>query len=569
MTGKSTYLHPISPKLRNATNYVHYYFRNFAKYSMSNAQYNFDNITSEIRAQSLKAQIGRIDERIKELKAGEAGNAIGLLLDKDTWDKNIGEGYDQDQITKVKMTDGVLASTGINYKNAEEVDVLVQQLLTSTDAFVESFEKAVNEMMGYIHSSETLEDYRAEVLAAYGDGRTLDGKAAQKILSEFINGDGLIAFKNANGETKEKQLKIVIEKCLSVIDAIKIGGLESYIKSGDFEGSSKSEVSYEGQIFKKLASKVSKLISGAQGITGEIGSAALLATAGAEALKKAGIENIRLFTNPTGTGTNSGSRDWGGGNIKCAITAKQDPSMAQEMLNTDTIKKVVNKKDYELLINVKKGHGTVVFTSKFGVSVKNYTINPSSKTIKYTIHEGGAKSFAKAYQAAFPADSSFLFLFNLGAGHTYKNKFHDDTTTQTLDQEWVQLVRTTVVANFVQSLAGSVTEDTLLLSLNRQIYPVSYVLDQVLKYIEGGESGYTDSNSGFGYGYQLNGISRKKMLKTSTWLKSGATGGQMRGDDDPEAALIRSEQAYTSMMTLLSNTKLTISLRMLTSLITG
>lgn len=569
MAGKSTYLHPISPKLRNATNYVHYYFRNFAKYSMSNAEYNFGNITAEIRAQSLQAQINRIDARIAELKAGEAGNAIGILLDEDTWNKNIGEGYDQDLITKVKMTDGVLASTGINYKNAEEVDILVQQLLTNTDAFVESFETAVNKMMGYIHSPETLEDYRAEVLAAYSDGRTLDGKAAQEILSEFINGDGLIAFKNAKGATKEQQLKIVIEKCLAVIDTIKIGGLESYIKSGDFEGSSKSKVSYEGQIFKKLASKVSKLISSAQGITGEIGGAASLATAGTEALKKAGIKNIGLSTNPTGTGTNGGSRDWGGGNIECAITAKQDPSMAQEMLNADTIKKVVNKKDYELVIDVKKGNGTVAFTSKLGVSAKNYTINQSSKTMKYTINEGGTKSFAKAYQAAFPADSSFLFLFNLGAGHTYKNKFHDDTTTQTLDQQWVQLVRTTVIANFVQFLAGSVTEDTLLLSLNRQIYPVSYVLNQVLEYIEGGENGYTNSKSGFGYGYQLNGISRKKMLKTSTWLKSGATGGQMRGDDDPEAALVRSEQAYTSMMTLLSNTKLTISLRMLTSLITG
>lgn len=569
MASKSNYLHPISPKLRNATNYVHYYFRNFAKYSMGDVNYNFGNITASVRAKSLEAQIANVDARIAALKSGsgEAADAIGALLDKDSWERN---SYDEDLITKVKMTDDVVAGNGVIFKKAEEVDALVQEFLADTDTFVASFETAVNEMMEYIQSPETIEAYRAEVLAAYSDGKAMNGKAAQQILSEFINGNGLIAFKNPEHATPEQQLETVIKKCLAVIDSIKCGYLDDYMESGDFSASSTSKVSLEGQIFKKLSSKVGKLISSAQGFTGEIGSAALAVTAGNQILEKAEIKNIGLSTTPTGTGQNGGSRDWNGGNIDCVITAKQDPAMASKALGTSSIKKAVNKKDYELNIDVKDGNGTVTFTTKLGVSAKNYTINPSSKTTMYTIHDGGEKSFAKAYQAAFPTDSSFLFLFNLGAGHTQKKKFNDDVNGKTLDQKWVQLVKTTTIANFTQFLAGSVTEDTLLLSLNRQFFPISYVLRQVLSYIQGGENGYVSGDSNFGYGYSLNGISRRKMLATSTWIKSEvASGGQMRGDDDPDVALVRSQKAYSDMLELLTNTKLSMSLRTLTSLVTG
>lgn len=565
--------HPISRRLVEETNYVHYYFRNFATYSLNSPQFNFDKFNSKKRAELLDNQINTVQARIDALVAstGAAGKALEELFKPESWNENLGEGYDKDHLASIKMSDKEFLNKSASYKNNDDAVALANQLAEECSTFVSSMNGAIDKMMGYLKSNKTVEDYRDEVIGAYAKNGTINGPIAQKIIDKFLSKDGLVELKAGEGATAEERLEADIKQCIAIVDAIEVGGFGDYIDNGSFVGDENSKAPLAAQIFRKFAGKIASMRSRAQGLMGEISAATALTTgsrkvfANIEELK----EKVEVSATNVSVGQSAPNYSYGGAcGIGCDIVVRQDPSMATKKLypNGDTVKTRINKRDVEVTLDVKDGNGTASVT--FGANVKNYTIDPSSKTMYYTIFGGGNTSFAEAYRLAFPQDSSFLLLANTGAGHTYMTKFQDKTTGKTLDAAWSEIVKTTVVSNLARYMMGSVNENTLFFVLNRQVYYITDVLRDIEEYIKNGEEGYNGVKS-FGYGYKLNGISRDKMLKTSTWIKSNKTGGYLRKDEDTDLAIARSRKAYDSILGLLSSTRLTVSLKTLTSLITG
>lgn len=536
-------------------NYVFYYFQNYLTFGEHTPGYNFANMTQQVRLGVLQKQIANVKARTHFLieNSGEAGKSLEELLNSE---QVVGQVMSAMNTLTVNVTPNQIIDKNLTMSSAARINALAEELANDMSFFLTSLNNMINEMYQMLSSPQTLEAYSEVVIAQYAQSHRTNGPIGQQILNSFLT-DGLKEFNQSKGNATA-QLESDIKKCILLVEALP--EFSDYITSGQGNFTTNSDTSFAGQFFRTVFRKIGGLKAHAQGMMGEIATAAGLASASQKVLQDT---HKIITTELVGTGT-SRKGSW----ITADVRIKEDANQAATANNKDNIiKKTANKKDVQVNIDVVNGNGTVTSTVSFGANVKSYRVNPTKKFKTYTIHDSG--SFANAYAIAFPQDSNFMFLYNLGAGHTAQRRL-GGMTGSGLDAQWSQMIRTVAVSNLATALAGGITENTLFLVLSGRVFLISDVLESILSFIEVGEPGYNESNSSFGYGVQINGISREKMLATSRWIASSGKQGRAKiADQNMTLAMRRSEQALPQLQSLVDSAKITISLRTLTSVILG
>lgn len=558
------------------SNYVFYYFQNFLTYGTNTATYyTLADITQFERVRLLQEQINAIKARTQFLTSsnGEAGMALEELLDKKLIENNLVLGMNS---LSINVTGNQKLNKDLTLSSTERINALAESLAQDMSIFMDSLNNMIEEMWSHLTKTTTLDAYREMVIAQYAKTHSVKGDIAQQILRGFLT-DGLKELNAPPKSNPEVQLEADIQKCINL--AMALPSYKDYVPMNTDTFPVKANTSLAGSFFRVLLRKLAGLKAHAQGKIGEIAAAAGLKTANAYALKqisdatakamgiKNGKNSVRIRTSYTGTGT-SYKNSW----IGVTTEMVKDPELAETSSEKNRRQLyTTNKKDVEVIIEVLDGNGTVVSTANYGANVKYYTIKPGNKFITYTIHDSG--SFAAAYDRAFPEDRSHIFINNLASGHTAQRRLGGETAAG-LDAQWTQLVRTVAVTNLTTALAGGIKENTLLLVLNKRAFLIADVLEKILSYIKSGESGYKESNSEFGYGYQISGISRRKMQAASKWIISSQnnknkTGRSTIAGQNMSLAIKRSDAARPQLKQLMDSAKITISLRTLTSVILG
>lgn len=551
--------------------YIAYYFQNYAEFALNSPQYNFDKISKKARVSALEQQINNVKLKTEMLVSqnGEAGKALGELLDNRNWENAISNGFNSDMLD-LDVAPGVAANKSFTYKSADEINALADQLAVDMSTFLQGLTSVMEKIRSYITSPKTLDQYRGAIIAKYAKDGIVDDEVSWKIISDFLSKDGLKDMKPNAINAPEESLENVLAQCMGVLVAFPNFRGASELDPKGLGLKSDAKTTLAGQVLKEVVSKVSGLMNKAKGDMGELALGAIAGTADAAALRSIN-EAVRVSVNYTGTGKSTG------GNFLAAKSKFiEDLNQREAASNSkSTIRKSTNKKDVEVVMDVKDGNGNVTCTLSYGYNVKNYRIDTSSHVTTYTVHSNG--SFLPLYNNVFGSD--YQFLFSLGAGHTSKKNLGGPTRAE-LDKQWVQLVRTVAAGNMANVLVGGVTENTLFLSLNKRIFLISDVLQKILEFVEGGDEAKQkgDMTSDFGYGYRLIGLSRRKMLEASKWVegprklsKQSLSYHRAGGKSDPNVvkALERSRAAYGSLTEMLNSAKIEISLRTLTSLIIG
>ena len=536
-------------------NYVFYYFQNYLTFGKNTASYNLTNITQQVRYNLLQKQIANIEARTRFLinDNGEAGKALEELLNSDNINNQIVAAVD---VLSVNVTPDQIIDKNLTMKDSSYINALADQLANDMSYFISSLKDMIAEMYQRLSSPQTLESYSETVIAQYAKTHQANGPIGQQILRSFLSKDGLKELNQPGGSPVAK-LESDIQKCILLVEALP--EFEDYLASGEGNFAVKSETTLAGQFFRRLFRKIAGLRAHAQGMMGEIA-----ATAGLTTAVKKELKDIHAMITSEFTGSQTSYKT---GWLNTNITAKEDQDLIDAANGDNSIKKSTNKKDAQINISVTDGNGVVTSTASFGASIKTYRIDPTNKFTTYTIHDSG--SFANAYKIAFPDDSNFMFLYNLGAGHTAQKRL-GGLTRSGVDTQWSQLIRTVAVSNLATALAGGVTENTLFMVLNGRVFLISDILKSILSYIQSGEMGYKDTGESFSYGVQIRGISRKKMMDASRWLVAIDQRGTPRLDGQSMTlAMDRSDVAITQLTNIVNSAKISISLRSMTSVILG
>lgn len=539
----------------HTSNYIFYYFQNYLNFNKYTSGFSFADITAQQRAVLLQKQIDNLEKRNKFLieSSGEAGEAFGKMLNG----RHLEETLFQASTLSLEALPGVTLGKNVSAGSVDYVEKLVDELTKNLSTFINGLDNMIDEMYNQLHKKESLDAYAQTVIADYAKTHKVSGDAmSQQILSEFLK-DGLKSIK-AKSSSAEDRLMADINKCINLANALP--KYKEYVKN-NAESLATNKEGAESRFFRILSRRLTGIRSHAQGLMGEIAVAAGFAAATSKGLKEIGKLGTTT-SNVVGTRT-SVKLPWGHLNINIL----KDPQLEEDAAKAQNIKKSTNKKDVEVTMNIVDGNGKITSTFTYGANVKNYTIKPDSPFTTYTIHDSG--TFANAYKAAFPQDANYSFLFNLGAGHANQLRLGGPSYSE-LNTQWTQIIRTVAVSYIATALAGGIRENTVFLVLNGRVFLITDVLKNILSFIQAGEPGYNESNSAFGYGYQLRGMSREKMLAKSTWIfdKSRENVPKNRWDDrNTQLAYQRSDKARLELPKILNDAKITISLRTMTSLL--
>ena len=535
--------------------YIFYYFQNYVEYGENLPEYTFSNISQRTRASILKKQISKFDSHVRALisENGAAGRIFEQILDYKNWDEVFKEVDGNPDNTKlsVEAAIGKTINKGLMLSKTENMNALAEELVNDISYFQQSLQAMVEKMYKILDSPQNLEAYSLSVIAEYAKAKKLPKSSlGQSVLRDFLK-DGLKELPGGAANTSQESLKKDIDKCILLLNALP--EYNDYI-ANNYEKVSGKGATEAAQFFRTLFRKLSGIRQHAQGAMGEIAAEAAFYSGTAYVLDQAeeALKGANISTESTGSQTSA--RQLGGDFLSTRARRKETGRSRRFIKEAKLMQKFVNKKDVQVNIDVQDGNG--IASMNFGVTVKNYTVNPKGKFMTYTISDNG--KFKTAYIAAFPDDFNYQFLFNLGAGHAASSRLGGPTSKQ-LDNQWSQMIRTVAVSNLVTALAGSITENTVFVVLNNKVFLISDVLRQILNFINQGEPGYAKSNNIFGYGQQIRGISRSGMLAASRWY------GNRRSiaNQDMGLAMIRSNAARPILEAMLQQATMSISLRTL------
>lgn len=535
--------------------YIFYYFQNYVEYGEGLPEFTFSNISQRTRASILQKQISKFDSHVRSLISdnGAAGRIFEQVLDYNNWDEVFKEvdGHPDSTKLSVEAAIGKTINKSLMLSKTENMNALAEELVNDISYFQQSLQAMVEKMYKILDSPQNLEAYSLSVIAEYAKAKKIpESSLGQSVLHDFLK-DGLKELPGGAANSSQESLKKDIDKCILLLNALP--EYNDYI-ANNYEKKSGKGATEAAQFFRTLFRKLVGIRQHAQGAMGEIAAEAALHSGVAYVLDQAeeALQSASISTESTGSKTSA--RQLGGDFLSTRARRKETGRSRRFIKEAKRMQKFVNKKDVQVNIDVQDGNG--IASVNFGATVKNYTVNPKGKFMTYTISDNG--KFKTAYIAAFPDDFNYQFLFNLGAGHTASSRLGGPTAKE-LDNQWSQMIRTVAVSNLVTALAGSITENTVFIVLNNKVFLISDVLRQILNFINQGEPGYAKSDNIFGYGQQIRGISRSRMLAASKWY------GNKRSiaNQDMGFAMVRSNAARPILEAMLQQATMSISLRTL------
>ena len=546
-------------------NYLHYYFANYALFQSRNASFLFSQITQEARKMFLNIQLENFIAHKESLQEQWTDKVDGVeeLFTSDFWNDIMVE-QDQYSYKGIEQYNAVNVFNPSKYDSAQ-LNAFADEITNNLQAFCSGITNLANSIQKSVESKGFKQDYAQAIMYNFAStGRMPDTEEGAAIVSALLQKEGFKKMADADSDNPLEQIEGVIQNLLTLAN-----NLPSYISekgyNKDYKQYSKNSkvkaIQKESeivQLYNAIISKVAGARSYAQGIIGELGGEEGVALGSAKFCKEFQKLGYSLETANTGEGMSVRAGNW----LNIEQNIKLSPELMQNLSSGDYVK---NKKDVSLRVVKNEADGTGKVILDFGFNIKNYSSKPKTDAgvMTYTIQSSSV--FGNFYQQLFNEDKDFMYLKSIGAGHGNGNnrlrggaRVRSGLPTYTnamLDTYWTQLIRSVVTANLAYTLAGNIQENTLFLVLNGKVFGIDQVLKGLINYIDNEnrlKAGQTDD---FGYGYLLQGLSRKRLMGQNTWQ-----GQSSASQADAES---RSVAANSGIDNLINSAKIQVSLRVL------
>lgn len=526
--------------------YIHYWYVDYQERGGGGVQ---SSLTAT-KGQILQNHIDRFAKRKNAMFAGNGSvvmNHMDEIIDVLTDDKNR---------RRKQIFDANLVNPGQKeflhgqrvgqYANSmKKANMMAQQLASEIDLFTNKLDEVIAQIYHSI-GGQSLEEYKNQVIIDYASKtHTTPGSSnfRQSIINNFITHKGLKKLKMtaSSGTGVQNTLETALRHLVLLAEGLpeygsggrSLGGKYYSTESGSHRTSTGAET------LGVIASKVQGLFNNVVGSGAEIA----WAMAEEEGDKKV-IEKLHQ------------------------LDKRINASVHATVVGDTTVKNTENK------TQVSKGDVSVKISGQgvnieYGVSVKTYRFDPAANA--QSIEIVGGTNFLTAAYKLLGSGTEKEYLFNLAAGLPGGSK-NKTVSAATLNSQWNELVETVVLFNFLDFLAGTATQNSnnvLYLVFNGKIVTV----DEILSTVVGGQTKITSRLWSETTGKNLRRSSFVS-INRNAWVgdRGGKTGtylqGHSLGDRSKGQGIIRSRNVANQLYGILSKTRLTVNLNMLTSMLT-
>lgn len=467
--------------------YLHYYFGNYLRDNPEDLSY----ISRGKRVELIQRQVSLLKARNKAIQDMESTNEFGNLLDmfsgeaaRSTMEEvYMGLSHSAPQIQGVEIS----SIANMSVENISKK--IVADANNLSDIIIDFYNSLLSRLEGaykLLNSSEAFDAFQERIIQEYCNNNHIpESNAAAQILQDFLSSEGLKSVKGSSAlETYIQRLSLMAYSLASFE-----GGPVSY---GTTRGGT-GTASTLPEFFKIISQKTTGLWNNVIGRVGEMASAAGYEQVVAKAAKEFNkldfeIDSLAGFDEVTGN-------SW----LECSINKTGQLHLPEETTVFQTSTKDVN-------IRVTNG----LVHADYGVTVKDYKMK---KNAKYqTIRLGSSLSFLDAYNKVYGKND---LVYSLAAGHGTDSRANDSAlllSDASLDKYWNDLVAITVAGSVLDTLAGTPQENTVVLSVNGQLFSIEEVMEQVAQSVLGEDSAMSATGS-------LLGLKRSELLEDNRWYK--------------------------------------------------
>lgn len=540
-----------------ADGYVHYWF---SSSEMEIKQFNdakrneiLNDLNNQFQ-QRKKLMVSATDEKL----AKEAGALIDFLtyseeaaeerkavFEQETnaysggWESGLG-----------KYTFGELRN-----KSSEEIVKMVNDLAEGAQGFADHLESLLQNIYDSIctDASPAFQNYKENIVKEYASNKGINkndtSKIAQAIWSDLLSSEhnGLNKYKstqkNFSGTENLPKVATALKNLTLIAEALP----QLNNKDVKFNAYNHKKQVTASEVLNIIAGKMAGMFGNVKGAGGEIA----VKRAEESVLKKV-AEGIFEVNEKKFSIQGSEVIPVGDGVEKREVF---DPQLIEDVSKGEKVIRV-SKSDVDVILTM---DGVKI---TYGINVKNYT--PPSKDTNMGVVS--LESKANLLDVAQRNGINLYYMFNIAAGHpdsNFNKKYHANRsikrtyTDEELSKGWFDLISYTVYKHFLTAIAGEVINDSksiLFFSLNGQVFPIDEVIEKVRKK---NEMDLTYRLT------QTRAIStRDSFVKSNKW----DDGDERKWVPDPKKAKERGHKAWESVRNVLNDTKLSIDLKVIASL---
>lgn len=511
--------------------YLHYWFTH---YDGGGKSLDVTEINRLKRVELIERQISALNQRNAAITNGAGTDEFGKMIDYLTTQqgnmKSIYEGTASGSSADVTIAGTSISSLGsmglsnISSKiaaSAEELSYLLFEFQYTLTDVLESAYKQLN-------SDIPFTEFQNRLVQAYAENKQLPtSEVGKSIIQDFLKTNGLKGLPKTS-----TSLEAYLQRLALLAYAIPSYGGESYNFS---TGSRSGTVSSVPEFFKIIASKTSGTLNFVRKEAGELAVMKAEADVVADFVKQLQDVNTQIHQTSRKMVSNNGN-----GWLSADVTVKSN----FDNVSTDKSKSNMRLSRGDVEVNV--NNSTVSVT--YGINVKDQNINRQSKYQNINLVRN--MPFVNAYRTVFSGYGNNMdFLYQLAAGHE-GGEYSDSV----LSLYWNEMIDTVVKGSMLDALAGLPQENVIYLSLNGQMFSIADIAQRILNSEVGGNLA-----GGADLSYSTLGLNRENSVAVNRWIGSPTK--------NTVYALQRSEAVLPQIQAYLNRAKITIDLKLLTTLI--
>lgn len=510
--------------------YLHYWFTH---YDGGGKSLDVTEINRLKRVELIERQIKALGQRNAALSnsAGtdEFGQMIDYLTNKQGDMKSIYEGTASGSSADVTIAGTSISSLGsmgianVSQRISESAEELSYLLFEFQYTLTEALESAYKQL----NSDVPFTEFQNRLVQVYAENKQLPASEVGKsIIQDFLKTNGFKGLPKTN-----TSLEAYLQRLALLAYAIPSYGGESYaFSTGTRSGTTNSVPEF----FKIIASKTTGTLNFVRKEAGELAVMKAEADVLADFTKQ--MQDVNTQIRQSSRKMVSGNGGW----LSADVTVKSDFDNMSIDKSKSNLR--LSRGDVEVTVNNSKVSVT------YGINVKDQNINKGAKY--QNINLVNNTSFVNAYRKVFSGyGNSMDFLYQLAAGHE-GGEYSDSI----LSLYWNEMIDTVVKGSMLDALAGLPQENVVYLSVNGQLFSIADIAQRVLNSeVGGGLTGGADLS------YSTLGLNRENAVAVNRWVGSPTK--------NTVYALQRSETVLPQIQAYLNRAKITIDLKLLTTLI--
>ena len=511
--------------------YLHYWFTH---YDGGGKSMDLTEINRLKRVELIERQIKALGERNAAMTQDAGTDEFGKMIDYLTGSDRAGMQQVFEGTASGSSADVTIGGTSISSLGSMGLGNVAQKINESAEElsyllfeFQYTLTEALESAYKQLNSDAPFSEFQNRLVQEYARTKKIpQSKVGQSIIQDFLKTNGFKGLPKTS-----TALEAYLQRLALLAYAIPSYGGESYSYSTGTRSGTTDSIP---QFFKIIASKTTGTLNFVRKEAGELAMMKAEADVLADFAKQ--VQDINTQIRQTGRKMVSSEGGW----LSADVTVKSDFD------NMSTDKSASNMRLSRGDVEVTVDNSKVSVT--YGINVKDQNINRGAKYQNITLVNN--TSFVNAYRKVFSGYGNSLdLLYQLAAGHE-----GGEYSEAILSLYWNEMIDTVVKGGMLDALAGMPQENVIYLSVNGQLFSIADIAQRVLNSEVGGNLA-----GGADLSYSTLGLNRENAVATNRWVGSPTK--------NTVYALQRSEAVLPQIQAYLNRAKITIDLKLLTTLI--